>query len=309
EVSGRALRLARAISIARLLGPRTVQSRPGTAERLVRGTPGDRKTIFLDGVGEKKEAPAFELQGVEFMALLAVKGATPADLEALQEKVRDRFFLALQPEVTRLLRSDDIDENSLLSLARLDHPDPKSPFLSLIRSPLQEVRYPATLILTTVDPIGGLPYLLELSKDSTAQIRQASVRALGAHPAPAVAAVLRELLKDGAFFVRSEAAQSLGRIGDSKAIPGIRNLLKDGSAGVWKSSVRALGALRAREALTDLLEALTDESPPVRAAAAGALGDLGVLESRPKISLLLEDPNLEVRESARLALSKLDPRD
>jgi HEAT repeat protein/beta-lactamase regulating signal transducer with metallopeptidase domain len=111
-----------------------------------------------------------------------------------------------------------------------------------------------------------------LLADSSADVRQEAVEALGASHLREAPAALLAAARDRNADVRQTVAGALGTIRDPRAVPALKELLQDPNSDVRESAVSALSEIRDRAALEALIGALKSSDAAVRRAAADALG-------------------------------------
>lgn len=144
-------------------------------------------------------------------------------------------------------------------------------------------------------------------RDSSYDVRLASVTALASRDDPQSRQALIEALDQAELDIQPEAAWALGELGDSRAIPALMMALGSGSEMLRGRAARALGKLGAEEAGPVLQRMLAEDLDSfARRSAAIALSRLNVRESLGLIceQFLLAKTRLGQRELA-LALANL----
>jgi len=146
----------------------------------------------------------------------------------------------------------------------LDHYDPA-------------VRAAAARVIGRINVAGTTDALLKAVNDSQAEVRYASMRALGAiKDARAINALTEQFV----FYKKGEGAWSaldaLARIGAAATIPVFREHVTDKDPYLRRAAIEGLGRAGDKESLEALEKVpVTDESPAVRLAALFALQKLG----------------------------------
>jgi HEAT repeat protein len=134
--------------------------------------------------------------------------------------------------------------------------------------------------------------------DSSAVVRDAAARALGASTDPHTADVLAGLLHDPNGVVRDGAIRALGRIGDQRAVPWLRLMARDTSKHVRQAVIWSLGQIQSDKAEQTLLEASRDGNAHVRAEAGWALGLIDDPRVASRVAELAADPEPSIRQAA-----------
>lgn len=145
----------------------------------------------------------------------------------------------------------------------------------------EEVRWWAALALQTVpNDVAFEDMAHAATKDPSARVREAAVRALGWVKGERVIRPLIRATADEASAVRQAAATELGRFDTQLSLDALTRLFHDENEDVRWSAVLAVGNLRKREAAPALIEAMRDPSPMVSTAAERALQRMGIGEQR-----------------------------
>lgn len=150
----------------------------------------------------------------------------------------------------------------------------------------------AAQILGAIENTAAVPMLIQRLRDRDANVRIATVEALGRMKSPlAVHSIIDLLLRDPVAEVRSQAATALGNIADEAALTPLINALNDPEYWTRVRAVEALERLGADHTphLTKLL--MFDPRQEVRRRAAQALERLGVLEGKVQ-ELVSPDPDI-----------------
>lgn len=160
----------------------------------------------------------------------------------------------------------------------------------------------AAQILGAISSTAAIPMLIQRLRDRDANVRIATVEALGRLKSPlAVHSIIDMLLRDPVAEVRSQAAIALGQIADEAALSPLINALNDPEYWTRVRAVEALERLGADHTphLTRLL--MFDPRQEVRRRAAQALERLGVLEQ--KVQDLVSDSAAKAAEAKQLLLA------
>lgn len=193
-------------------------------------------------------------------------------------------------------------------------------------------RATAVAMLGEMEVVEALPDLLPLLRDSSADVRRVTARALGRlglpqAAEPLLAACEDDLLPPGlaAFSIlhigvaavpavrqwaaaahttdaRAMVAELLGHFHDGTAVPELVGLLHDTSPTVRAAAAESLGRLACEDACAPLLVALSEDDARVRASAAAALGAIGDGQAIAPLLQALADPDDDVGIAAAAAL-------
>lgn len=137
----------------------------------------------------------------------------------------------------------------------------------------------------------------------TARVRAEAARAFGIICIGVRLDILIDLTTDSSIDVRKAAAYALGRSGDERAVPGLINLIKDSNEilDVRGIAAEALGELQARPALPVLLDLLKNPLAELRFCAVSALGELGLVEALPSLQAVANSDNGVASSLGRVA--------
>jgi HEAT repeat protein len=151
--------------------------------------------------------------------------------------------------------------------------------------------------------------LIALASDTEADVRFASLAAIGRLGDPTVLDAVLPRFDDEVAIVREAAVIAAGRLGDRRASSRVRRALSDERAEVRFQAVRSLADLEGADASVALYPALADDDPRVRANTAIALR---TLDDDPatadRVAKLLKDRDAEVRREAALTLAVREDR-
>jgi cyclophilin family peptidyl-prolyl cis-trans isomerase/HEAT repeat protein len=152
--------------------------------------------------------------------------------------------------------------------------------------------------------------LVEMSRDSIADVRAMAVYALMRTGDPSAFGRLRWCMKDSASLVRHYAARALGVLGDSTGLSHLTDRLSRESNSLVKISlIRSISQVGDRRALKTLLNILSGKhSIHVKAEAIGALGMLKLSKSLVKLKPYLDHENMTLRAAAIVAAARMDPK-
>jgi hypothetical protein len=151
----------------------------------------------------------------------------------------------------------------------------------------------------------ALSPLIRLLGDENRNIREASVRALGAFGEGAVEPLIRAL-GDEDWHIRVGGAIALRIIGDSRGVEPLIRALSDENRFVRREAVKSLGRIGDRRATEPLISVLGDMDTGVRTRAAAALGKIADPRAIGPLTHALEDRNPELQEAAIEALSRIN---
>jgi HEAT repeat protein len=191
-------------------------------------------------------------------------------------------------------------------LLRLAWKTGSQPFLQLLNSPNQFVRYRVINILAELGTNEIIQPLIGLLDDQDKTVRYLAARTLGQLGASEAVNPLIKLLGDQESSVRDDAIKALGQLGASEAIkPLIKllNELNEPNYHVRYKVIYALAQLGAKEAIIPLMELLKQDYSDYRIRAAKMLVQLGAIEAiKPLIELLSVR---DVKRKAAYALGQL----
>ncbi|MDD1664417.1 MAG: HEAT repeat domain-containing protein [Methanomicrobiales archaeon] len=166
------------------------------------------------------------------------------------------------------------------------------------------VRKAAIASLGRSRDVRALSPLTDLLGDENRNIREASVRALGAFGDEAVES-LTESLGNEDWHIRMGSAIALRIIGDSRGVDPLIRALSDENRFVRREAAKSLGRIGDKRATEPLISVLEDRDTGVRIRAAAALGKIADPKAIDPLTHALSDRNSELREAAVEALSKL----
>jgi HEAT repeat protein len=203
---------------------------------------------------------------------------------------------------------------ALLSIGRFGRPADTASIAKWTKSTNPELRWRAAWALFRPRDPAALPLLLELSEDSSADVRYWATRGLsrprsdsGIDLSLPRQAVTRAL-SDEDRRVRTEAVRALGTYTDGAALVQLIVFLEDEDPWTAVAAAEAIGARgeKARAAIPELLKA-TDATHPawVRAAVLTALVDAWLPAALKPAIAMAKDTSLTVRVAAASALAKL----
>lgn len=144
-----------------------------------------------------------------------------------------------------------------------------------------------------------------LVSDTSAQVRQACVKALTALEMREGLGALEQALSDGEASVRLAAVWGLYRLAGAASAPTLLRMLSDSSEGVRQRSATCIGWLGREEHAGKLKPLLNDSRALVRRAAAEALGLIGHRGLVLALIDHLKDPDKAVRLSILGSIEKI----
>jgi hypothetical protein len=150
----------------------------------------------------------------------------------------------------------------------------------------------------------ALKILIRLMGDENRNIREASVRALGAFGDEVVGPLI-ESLGEQDWHIRMGSAIALRIIGDSRGVEPLIQALSDENRFVRREAAKSLGRIGDGRATEPLIAVLEDPDAGVRTRAAAALGKIGDPRAVGPLTRALSDRNSELQEAAVEALSKI----
>lgn len=158
------------------------------------------------------------------------------------------------------------------------------------------------------NPIQSIANIQQLSKGSTATVRQQAAQRLAQLRTPVAVEELVRALDDVALPVREQAAVALGEIGDERAVAPLVRKLADSAAGITSVAASALGKIGSADAFPALAAAAQLGPSPRRAAAVEAIGRLPDHRVTGFLLTLLTDPDVSVRTATlRSIVEREDP--
>lgn len=186
-----------------------------------------------------------------------------------------------RPAIASLSRLLDKQESRLLavrSLAQIRRPETIAPLLQVTADSSPEIRALAIEALGSFHDSSLLPVLLAALKDPAATVRQEAAAALGRYNgglshADLVAAI-KPLLSDFNRTVCRQAALALGRLGSNEAAGALFPAFKSPATPIWlkRDLVMALGWIETLERLNYLQEGLRWSDPSICAEIIAVLG-------------------------------------
>jgi hypothetical protein len=150
----------------------------------------------------------------------------------------------------------------------------------------------------------ALKPLIHLLGDENRNIREASVRALGAFGEGAVGPLI-EAIGDEDWHIRVGSAIALRIIGNPGGVEPLIRALSDENRFVRREAAKSLGRIGDRRATEPLISVLGDGDTGVRTRAAAALGKIADPKAIEPLTRALSDRNSEMQEAAVEALSKI----
>ena len=150
----------------------------------------------------------------------------------------------------------------------------------------------------------ALKPLIYLLGDGNRNIREASVRALGAfgdrrwNPSSKLSA-------NEDWHIRMGSAIALRIIGDSRGVEPLIRALSDENRFVRREAAKSLGRIGDQRATEPLISVLEDLDTGVRIRAAAALGKIADPKALDPLTRALSDRNSELQEAAVEAISKI----
>jgi HEAT repeat protein/cyclophilin family peptidyl-prolyl cis-trans isomerase len=205
---------------------------------------------------------------------------------------------------------------ALLSIGRHGKPADTAAIARWTKSSDVELRWRAAWSLFRPrDPAASLPLLVELSADSSADVRFWAVRGLGhsrsdssaSNAATAQQALLRAL-NDTDRRVQTEAVRALGTYSDASTLIQLIFLLEDDDMWIAVSAAEGIASRgdKARAALPELIKAAAPgHASWIRSAALTALADVWLPASLGPATAMAKDTSLTVRSAAAGVLAKL----
>lgn len=272
-----------------------------------------------DGAAQVRES------ATNVLAQLAPKEARVALVEALKDKeaqVRKEAVAAVArfpedvfPQLEPMFKDPnrEVRKQVVIAIAEQLEAEPKkaSEFLAYqaLNDEDADIRLEAISQLQWSQSVETIPIVgLTLMADTSYEVRQAVVEALGYMEHKDAIEWLDIALQDKHYMVRSKGIEALGDLRAHKSIPKVVELLKDNDRDVRKQAVTTLGEFGAKEPdiITAVEKMLDDPEEQVRAAAVEALSELSSGRS-PALQKGLEDPHPSVRKEALHALDSPIP--
>ena len=216
--------------------------------------------------------------------------------------------------VKRAPSSAPVVAEALLSIGRFPRPFDTTSIAPWTRSPNGELRWRAAWALFRPRDRETQPLMLDLSDDSSADVRVWAVRGLSrargdtTAGAPAAREALQAALRDVDRRVRTEAVRALGTYTDAASLIQIIFLLENEDPWIAVAAAEGIASRgdRARAAIPELLKATAAGRPSwVRGAALSALADVWLPAAVAPATALAKDTSLTVRHAAVEVLAKL----
>ena len=143
----------------------------------------------------------------------------------------------------------------------------------------------------------------QMACESSAQVRQECIKALGALEMDEALPTIERALADEAGSVRLAAVWGLYLLAGTKSAPALIRMFTDKNEEVRRRAATCIGWLGQEELAVELLPLLDDNSVSVRRAAAEAMGNL---HSRQVVSSLIEQLNDPVESIRKVVFSALE---
>jgi HEAT repeat protein len=204
---------------------------------------------------------------------------------------------------------------ALLSIGRYPLPADTSAIARWVKSPDVEIRWRAAWSLFRSRDVAAMPLLLEMSKDSSADVRVWALRGLSKPRSDSVSVnpqdvrdALITAFEDKDRRVRTEATRALGTYSDAASLVQLILFLEDDDPWIAVSAADAIAARgdRARAAVPELLKATgADRAPWIRGAALKALAEVWLPSAVAPANAAAKDTSLTVRLAAANVLAKL----
>jgi HEAT repeat protein len=159
-------------------------------------------------------------------------------------------------------------------LERLESFQDLSQIIEELKSDKRGQRVKAIFAMENVKSADVFPHLINLLKDSDADIRGAAIQVLGLKAHPKSLNSLVKHLKDPSPSVRVHTAEALGHFDDVRLAPYLVSLLGNDDEQLVASAARSLGSLGSPESVEPLAKLTKDPRATVRIAAVEALSEL-----------------------------------
>ena len=204
---------------------------------------------------------------------------------------------------------------ALLSIGRYQRPTDTTAIGRWTKSPDAEIRWRAAWALFRPRDVAAMPLLLQMSKDSSADVRFWALRGLSKPRSDTVTVdpsdvrdALITAFEDKDRRVRTEATRALGTYSDATSLVQLIVFLEDDDPWIAVSAAEAIGARgdRARAAVPELLKATgADHAPWIRGVALDAIAEVWLPSAVAPANALAKDTSLTVRLAAANVLAKL----
>ena len=313
ELSSRAARLIRLITLMSKLTPALMQTVPGVEEQLLTENDHAWTEVLLklgkDHIG-KTIHPNLKSKDLDVLSLRAVRGAaTEEEKQEVCGIVGTWYLPSATPEVINLLKDSEpgVRMEAVSALSALDAKEVVPSIIECLKDEDEFVRQRAAMGLGNMKATVSIPHIVRNLK--TATDRNYAVLALGTMRSKKALPHLLEFLNEGDIGVRCTTLNVLGQTAPKGVIPEVATFLVHEHRDVRATAARALGNLGAVVKIPEVAKLLRDREGTVRWMAAEALGALRAKEEVPAIAALLKDPKREARWGAIKALGDLDARD
>jgi HEAT repeat protein/cyclophilin family peptidyl-prolyl cis-trans isomerase len=308
------LRRRAALAIGRLYDPRgreLLRAMRGEADTAVLATVVwatgqlvDTTSIgWLDSLLSKADTPV----GVATEAAGAFGKIRTAETK---EKL-SHYLAAAAPNAT----TAPVVREALLSMGRHARPTDTAAIGRWTKSPDVEIRWRAAWSLFRPRDVAAMPLLLQMSKDSSADVRVWAIRGLSKPRSDTVTVdpsdvrdALITAFEDSDRRVRTEATRALGTYSDATSLVQLIVFLEDEDPWIAVSAAEAIATRgdRARAAVPELLKVTgVDHAPWIRGAALEALAEVWLPSAVAPAHALAKDTSLTVRLAAARVLAKL----
>ena len=228
-------------------------------------------------------------------------------------KVRDHADLALvaigTPSVDPLIAAlKDANANerdiAVWTLGRIADPRAVEPLIAALKDAEANVRIDAAVALGVLKAPGAVQPLIEALKDTNFDVVKRAAGALVNIGSPAFEPLLN-MLKDSNANLRAYATDILSAIKDPRSVEPLITLLKDSNANVRTHTALALGEINDPRAVEPLIATLKDTDPGVRKTAVKALENLS---DQHALEVIAIDRSIEshIREVAISHLTNQD---
>ncbi len=195
------------------------------------------------------------------------------------------------------------------ALGKIGHPDVVGTIISYAAEPDPAIRSSVAFALAYLPRHGRTQDLVQLSRDSIADVRWKAVYAMSRTADSTAFGRLHWCLKDSVSLVRLYAARAIGALNDSSGLSHLTDRLRQESDDFVKVNlIRSIARVGDRQALKSLLNILSEEHPGfVKADALTAIGELGFDKAFAKLKpFVLEEDHL-VRGCAIEAAARISP--
>ncbi len=223
--------------------------------------------VLIEHLGDRN--PVIRIQCARGLSRM---GWTPA-IDAIVERFRDETPWVRSRFADALVKFGRTATWPLIAYIKINHPFETEGPVTAIRT-----------LATIGDDLAVTPLIQVLNEASDAEVRLATIEALGILSGPLAIRPLRMVFRDPDWRIRAKAATALGEIGDPASSPSLEVALTDENWWVRRNSAASLASL---DGGIDLLyDALESRDPFARDAAAEALADVGaVIGARHRIDI------------------------